>query len=132
MKIILFGIPSDMDTTQLLQNINKILIKKGVKTHLLVLEKDDIGYEQTEYPSVCQILDDVVQICGTGKDVAAFNAAFWNHLSSCFDLQDFRDAKIILTEIVKNKTNPIVKEHAKQLNIPYIFQLCENALGMIR
>ena len=130
-KIIVFSVPSNMSDSVLVAKLDEMMSDLNIKSHAIILTEKDLSCTDKVVHPVIMILKDIIKVCGTGKNRIMFNANFYKALTSGFFMSG-KDVKIILTEILEEQNNPEIVEFARINNIPFIFNLAKEALGMIR
>lgn len=130
-KIIIFSVPSEIADEAIIAKLTDAMSELNVQSHAVILTKNDLSCTTKQVNPAITILRDIVRACGNGKNRITFNLNFYQALANGFYASD-KDTKIILTEIINGQNNPEVVEFARMHNIPFIFNLAKEALGMIR
>lgn len=132
MKLVVFALPNDINVNELARRLDSMFGRMNVKSTVTILEEKDLSFDKAERPHQCQIIDDIVKMCGNPINRLQFTSAFYQGLTSCFNHEDVKDAKIILNELLKGQSIPAVEDYARSKEVFFIFDLARNALGMLR
>lgn len=130
-KIIIFSVPSEIADEAVIAKLTDAMSELNIQSHAVILTKNDLSCTTKPVNPAITILRDIVKICGNGKNRIEFNMNFYRALVNGFYTSG-KDVKIILTEIINGQDNPEIVEFARANNIPFIFNLAKEAIGMIR
>lgn len=130
-KIIIFSVPSEIADEAVIAKLTDAMSELNVQSHAVILTKNDLSCTTKPVNPTITILRNIIKICGDGKNRITFNLNFYQALANGFYASD-KEIKVILTEIINGQDNPEVVEFARIHNIPFIFNLAKEAIGMIR
>ena len=130
-KIIIFSVPSEITNEAIIAKLTEAMSELNIQSHAIILTENDLSCTTKQVNPALTILRDIVKICGNGKNRIEFNINFYRALANGFYTNN-KDMRIILTEIINGQNDPEVITFAKANCIPFIFNLAEEALGMMR